>query len=130
MTLGIHPQLASLEMLLYPKLTTVLANALLTRAGTLEIIPTEAPLALFVWGISRVLPVRLESMSIEEQAFDVNLNPILAQVSLSLKVLSYSDLKFGSLGSSLFLAHNVQKELLAVVGSLNSVNNVGRIPGL
>ena len=94
--LGIHPQLAALEMLLYPKLTTVLSNQALTKTGTLEVIPMELPLALFVWGNKRTLPVRLESLSIEEQAFDVNLNPIRAEISLSLRVLSYSDLQFGS----------------------------------
>ncbi|GAB4180439.1 MAG: hypothetical protein Fur006_14560 [Coleofasciculaceae cyanobacterium] len=129
--LGIHPQLAALEMLLYPKLATVRANYVLTKAGTLEIVPMEAPLALFVWGEKRVLPVRLESMEIEEQAFDIQLNPIQAQVKLSLRVLSYSDLKYDSLGSSLFLAHQVQKELLAVTGSVSNVNSIGPgLPGL
>ena len=121
--LGIHPQLAALEMLLYPKLTTVLSNQALTKTGTLEVIPMELPLALFVWGNKRTLPVRLESLSIEEQAFDVNLNPIRAEISLSLRVLSYSDLQFGSKGSSLFLAHQVQKELLAATASaLNAIS--------
>lgn len=127
-TLGVHPQLAALEMLLYPKMAMVRTNNALSQTGTLEVVPFEAPLALFVWGEKRVLPVRLESMEIEEQAFDVNLNPIQAQVKLSLRVLSYSDLKIGSLGSSLFLAHQVQKEVLAATGSTSNANSIG--PGL
>ncbi len=122
---GIYPQLAALEMLLYPKLTTVLSNQALTKTGTLEVIPMELPLALFVWGNKRTLPVRLESLSIEEQAFDVNLNPIRAEISLSLKVLSYSDLEFGSKGSSLFMAHHMQKQLLAAKASALNATSLG-----
>ena len=125
--LGIHPQLAALEILLYPKLTTVLSNQVLAKTGTLEVIPMELPLALFMWGNKRTLPVRLESLSIEEQAFDVNLNPIRAEISLSLRVLSYSDLQFGSKGGSLFLAHQVQKELLAATAS--AVNTIAQGTG-
>src|SRR5262245_43155623 len=57
--LGIHPQLAALEMLLYPKSALVIANEILLRAGVIEIIPPEAPLTILVWGAKRVLPVRL-----------------------------------------------------------------------
>lgn len=40
---GIHPTLAALEMLLYPKSTTVLANAILAQFGNIEIIPPGRP---------------------------------------------------------------------------------------
>ena len=51
--LGIHPQLASLEMLLYPKSALVIANEVLMRAGVIEPIPMEAPLAILIWGVKR-----------------------------------------------------------------------------
>ena len=54
----------------------------MANAGTLEIIPLEQPLTLFVWSKSRVVPVRLTEFSITEEAFDPNLNPIRAKVSL------------------------------------------------
>lgn len=110
---GIHPQLAALELLLYPKSETVLKNQSLGKTGTLEVVPMELPLALLVWGVKRTVPVRLESLSIEEQAYDANLNPIRAEISLTLRVLSYADLEFDSKGGSLFMAHQVQKERLA-----------------
>ncbi len=110
---GIHPQLAALELLLYPKSETVLKNQSLSKTGTLEVVPVELPLALLVWGVKRTVPVRLESLSIEEQAYDTNLNPIRAVIDLSLRVLSYADLEFDSKGGSLFMAHQVQKERLA-----------------
>ena len=56
---GIYPTLSALEMLLYPKSDTVIANAALSLLGNIEIIPPEAPMTLFVWGPQRVLPVRL-----------------------------------------------------------------------
>lgn len=47
--LGIHPVLASLEMLVYPKTVEVIANEALASAGIIEVVPPEAPLTLFVW---------------------------------------------------------------------------------
>lgn len=122
---GVHPTLAALEMLLYPKSLTVIANAVLAQIGSLEIIPPEAPLTLFVWGPARVLPVRVTSFSITEQAFDTALNPILAKVDLSLQVLSYVDLKITNPGYTLFLAHQITKEILATTNVINSAQNVG-----
>ncbi len=122
---GIHPTLAALEMLLYPKSLHVLANAILSNVGMLEIVPPEAPLTLFVWGPHRVLPVRLENFSITEQAFDAALNPIRAEVELSLRVLSYHDLQVTHPGYGLFMVHQVMKEVLATTNVFNSVQNVG-----
>jgi hypothetical protein len=122
---GIHPTLAALEMLLYPKSLHVIANAALSTVGMLEIIPPEAPLTLFVWGPQRVLPVRLQNFSITEQAFDAALNPIRAEVDLSLQVLSYHDLQVTHPGYGLFMVHQVMKEVLATTNVFNSVQNVG-----
>ncbi len=124
-TMGVYPALSALEMLLYPKIATVVANAVLTQAGNIEIIPTEAPLTLFVWGPQRVLPVRLTSFSITEEAYDTKLNPIRAKVELSLQVLSYVDLKATHIGSGLFLAHQIAKEVMATSNVANSVENIG-----
>jgi hypothetical protein len=110
---GIAPALSALEMLLYPKSTTVIKNALLEQAGNIEIIPPEAPMTVFVWGTQRVLPVRLASFSITEEAYDPILNPIRAKIELSLQVLTYTDFKQGHPGYSLFMAHQIAKEILA-----------------
>jgi len=122
---GVLPTLSALEMLLYPKSEVVLANAGLSATGFLEIIPPEAPLTLFVWGLHRVLPVRLESFSITEEAHDALLNPIRAKVELSMQVLSYHDLKVTHPGYSLFIVHQVAKEILATTNVFNSVQSVG-----
>jgi hypothetical protein len=76
---------------------------------------------LFVWGPKRVLPVRLTSFSITEQAFDPDLNPIRASVNLSLAVLSYQDLGLLSPGGALFMVHQVAKEAMATLNGLGNI---------
>lgn len=122
---GIYPTLSALEMLYYPKSAHVLANTIISNAGMLEIIPPEAPKTYFIWGPQRVLPVRVESLNITEQAFDALLNPIRAEVDLSMRVLSYHDLKVTDPGYTLFMIHQVAKEVLATTNVFNSVQNVG-----
>ena len=65
-SMGIHPQLSALEMLVYPKSALVIANTVLLAVGTIEVIPPIAPLTLFIWGAKRILPVRLTDFSITE----------------------------------------------------------------
>lgn len=112
---GLYPQLAALEMLLYPKSALVIANEALLHAGIIEVIPPEAPLTILVWGIKRVVPVRVTEFSITEELFDPNLNPIQAKVSLGLRVLNYRDLGLLSPGGALFMAHQLIKEGLATL---------------
>ena len=121
---GIHPTLAALEMMLYPKMASVVLNGVLSLAGTIEILPVEAPTILFVWGPARVLPVKLTSFSITEEAFDPLLNPILAKVELSLTVLTYQDLSVLHPGSALFMAHQIVKEVLGTSNVVNSARNI------
>jgi hypothetical protein len=110
---GLHPQLAQLEMLVNPTVETLLADDAMASAGTLEIIPLEQPLTLFVWSATRVIPVRLTEFSITEEAFDPNLNPIRAKVSLGMRVLSVDDLGFDHPGGRMFLTYLTNKETLA-----------------
>lgn len=110
---GIHPQLAQLEMLVNPTVETLLSDNALASAGTLEIIPLEQPLTLFIWSASRVVPVRLTDFSITEEAFDPNLNPIRAKVSLGMRVLNIDDLGFDHPGGHIFMSYLTNKENLA-----------------
>jgi hypothetical protein len=121
---GINPTLAALEMLFYPKSTKVMADMAATALGIIEIIPPEAPLTLFIWGPTRVLPVRITSFSITEEAFDTLLNPTRAKVDLTLQVLSYYDLQKSNPGFSLFMAYQITKEVMATTNVLNSAQNI------
>ena len=122
---GIYPTLAALEIMLYPKSAVVLINSALSVVGTIEVIPAEAPMTLFVWGPQRVLPVRVTSFSITEEAHDQLLNPIRAKVDLSLAVLSYQDLPLLSAGRVMFLAHHIVKEVMAATNLFSNLQNVG-----
>ncbi len=125
-TLGIYPQLSALEMLIYPKSALVIANTILMALGTVEVLPPTAPFTLLVWGIKRVVPVRLTELSITEEAFDQALNPTRAKVSLGLRVLSYNDLSLTDPGYYVFLTHQIAKEVFATIGS---VGNLGAVAG-
>ena len=117
-TTGIAPQLASLEMLLYPDSLQVIANTALMAAGVIELLPPEGPLTVLIWGPGRAVPVRLQDLTITEQAFDPGLFPTRATVEVSLQVLSYSDLPFSDPGYTLFLVHQVLKETMASVAGV------------
>ncbi|HEY2471692.1 MAG TPA: hypothetical protein VGI45_28155 [Terracidiphilus sp.] len=110
---GLQPQLAQLEMLINPTVDTLVADDNLANAGTLEIIPLEQPLTLFVWSRNRVVPIRLTEFSITEEAFDTRLNPIRAKVSLGMRVLTIDDVGFQHPAGHYFMAYLSNKESLA-----------------
>lgn len=120
-SLGLYPTLAALETLLYPSAIRVFANEILAAIGIIEVIPPEAPLTLLVWGPKRILPVRLNELAITEDAFDPALNPIRAKVGIGIKVLTYDDLGLLSPGGAIFMAHQVIKEGLALIGTAESL---------
>jgi hypothetical protein len=122
---GIHPQLAALETLVYPTSNQLQANNRLAQSGTLEIVPMEAPLTLFIWSKNRVLPVRVTDLSVTEEAFDPALNPIRAKVSLGLRVLSINDLGFDHKGGSIFMAYLQQKERLTALYQGGALSGLG-----
>ncbi|SDM38747.1 hypothetical protein SAMN04487981_101350 [Streptomyces sp. cf386] len=122
---GIHPQLAVLEMLVQPTSSQLREASRQSQKGTIEISPIEMPLTLFTWGSKRVMPVRLTELSINESAFDVNLNPIRASLSIGLKVLTVSDLPLGHPGAELYYAHLAQKERLAAAARTAGIGSLG-----
>jgi len=123
--LGIHPQLAALEELVQPRAGDLQTNDSLVSSGVLEVLPIEAPLTLFVWSKQRVVPVRVTDLSVTEEAFDVNLNPIRAKVSLGLRVLSVDDLGFAHRGGTLFMAYLRNKEALAGRAASVALSSLG-----
>jgi hypothetical protein len=123
--LGIYPQLAALETIISPTSSQLLNNNSLASAGNLEIVPMEAPLSLFVWSKNRVLPVRITSFSVTEEAFDPSLNPIRAKVSLEMKLLSPFDVGFEHKGGGLFMAYLQQKESQASMAGRDTLASLG-----
>lgn len=113
MSLGIQPQLSSLELLVYPSSAVLIANEVLSLLGTVEILPMESALTVFVWNKNRITPVRITDLSITEEAFDPQLNPIRAKVSLGMRVLNVNDVGFLTPAGALYMIYQITKEGMA-----------------
>lgn len=98
---GVGPQLAALEKMVYPPTTpggligaaidaigSALSGGRAAAAPTRPVPPQRVPRILFIWGPTRVLPVRITSMTINEKQYDALLNPVEAEVVIGLTVLS------------------------------------------
>ncbi len=125
MQYGIHPQLAALELLVYPTSQVVTTSEGDLQSGAMEIAPMTAPRTLFVWGQQRVLPVRLTGYTIREELFDANLNPIRATVTANMRVLTYSDLVIGNADYQQFMAYQKNLETLAAKAARGSLAALG-----
>ncbi|WP_047493019.1 hypothetical protein, partial [Terriglobus sp. TAA 43] len=112
-SVGLQPQMALLETLVYPTSAELIANEILSLIGTIEILPMSSPLTLLAWGTNRVTPVRITGFEITEEAFDAQLNPIRAKIALDLRVLSVSDTGFLSPAGAVYMAYQMGKEAMA-----------------
>jgi len=115
LSFGIQPQLSALELLVYPSSIDLILNEALTYLGTIEILPMESALTLFVWSKTRVTPVRITDLDVTEEAFDPQLNPIRAKVSLGMRVLNVNDVGFLNPAGALYMAYQLEKEALALL---------------
>lgn len=116
MSLGIAPQLSMLELLVYPSSEVLIADEVLSLLGTIEILPMDSALTVFAWNRNRLTPVRITDLQITEEAFDPQLNPIRAKVSIGMRVLSVSDVTFVSPAGALYMAYQLAKEAMAQQG--------------
>jgi hypothetical protein len=123
--MGLHATLAALEMMVYPSSAHLLASNSQASFGMLEIAPAETSLTVFIFGPRRIVPVRITEFSITEEAFDPNLNPIRAKVSLGMTVLTVDDLGFDQKGGGLFLAYLQAKEQLAAQNKPGTLSTLG-----
>ncbi|HEY6796386.1 MAG TPA: hypothetical protein VI248_17045 [Kineosporiaceae bacterium] len=122
---GLHPVLAVLDELVNPARAALLDQDAAARRGAFEIAPVEAPLTVLVWGRNRVVPVRVTDFSVTEEAFDSNLNPIRARLSLTLRVLTVDDVGFAHRGGRLFLSYLGRREQLAGLHPSDPLRSVG-----
>jgi len=113
LNLGIQPQLSALELLVYPSSAILIVNEILSLLGTVEILPMESALTVFVWNKNRITPVRMTDLQITEEAFDPQLNPIRAKVSLDMRVLNVNDVGFLTPAGALYMIYQITKEGMA-----------------
>ncbi|UOQ64814.1 hypothetical protein [Hymenobacter volaticus] len=133
---GVSNRIAALEMLLYPEeeaggLLGSAVGALAGAAGGAAGITSNAkpvprgkvPDLLFCWGPSRIVPVRLTSFSVEEQAYSPQLSPIRAKVTVGLKILQPRNLPCSKEVSSELLktSYNIYKKVKQGLAASNMV---------
>lgn len=135
-TVGIGPQLAALEKMVRPKgkLGGLIGAALDAigsavfgggGSGPAQPIPRENyPQTLFIWGLTRVLPVVIDSMTITEQEYDFLLNPIRAEVSLGISVVTVSNCSDDRIAKGALEYSNMAKDVLAIANLANTVSQV------
>src|SRR5450759_1976000 len=111
---GLHPALAALEMLMYPPPPQVLVSKVLAAVGSAIVFSPQVPVVLFVWGVPRVVPVIVNSVTITESAYDQLLNPIQAKVDLDMRSMTDLELQnAGWLFQGLGYSNLVNREMMA-----------------
>lgn len=144
---GIGPQLAALEKMIFPPgsfaagsvsvsvdaVGDAVSAAASTGSGASQAVPREPlPKVLFIWGPGRVLPVEITSLSFTEQKYDFLLNPVQAQVDISMAVVSYpasgtSTLPPDPIGQGALKYTQALKDAQAVVNLANVIKVVPEI---
>lgn len=149
---GVADRIAAIEMLLYPPGDSLLGGLLGTVSGSVSISAggaslggglsgladqlhrQEVPIVLFFWGPGRIVPVRLTSMTVDEQQYSPILYPTRAKATIGLKVLTDDDLERVSgdpasgptvdIAKACYKFTRAQKELLATANLANSVESI------
>lgn len=104
--LGILPQLSALELLMQA--------------------PGPNSLTVLVWSKTRILPVRVTSMQIAEQMFDNHLNPIRAEIAITLLVLNSTELSVDPHAEKLWQAHlALLRQLAPIAASQSTLAQLG-----
>ncbi|MGH1377013.1 MAG: hypothetical protein ACRBCK_11775 [Alphaproteobacteria bacterium] len=117
--------LSVFETILYPESQSMADNHELANLGAWNVVPVQKPLTVFSWGNNRVMPVRITSFSVTEEAFDNALNPVRARISLGMQVLTVDELGHDSIGGTLYMAYHKQKEGLANARSSGALDALG-----
>jgi hypothetical protein len=149
---GVADRIAAMEMLLYPPgestlgglLTGSLSGSVSLGAGGLSLSSTasavikakqdEVPIVLFFWGPGRIVPVRITTFSVDEQAYSPILYPLRAKVTIGLKIIDASSLTddksaIVKIAKACYTFTRAQKEALALANIANSVESImGMLP--
>jgi hypothetical protein len=131
---GIGPQLAALEKMVLPssKLAGLIGAAIDKIAGAVappsppaQPIPREKyPRILFIWGPTRILPVTIDSMTIAEQEYDSALNPMRAEVSITLSVIAIDQCSDDVLAKGALTYSTIAKEAMAIANLANTAEQI------
>jgi hypothetical protein len=141
---GVADRLSAIELLLYPQedslLGGLLTSAVSALGGSASFSVAEAkrgtvPITLFVWGPGRIVPVRLTSFTVEEEAFSPILYPIRVTVTVGLRLLHPSELAnhpnevARTIATTAYTFTRTQKQVLAAANIANTVDSIlGMLP--
>jgi hypothetical protein len=134
---GIGPQLCALEKMVLPssRIAGLIGEALDAVGDALGLgggddspaqpIPREKyPRILFIWGLTRVLPVTIDSMTIAELEYDAMLNPLRAEVDLQLSVIAIDQCSDDVLGKGALEYTTIAKEAQAIANLANTAEQI------
>jgi hypothetical protein len=132
---GIGPQLCALEKMVLPsgelegKLSAPIDSVGSKVAGKNEpatqVIPRETfPKTIFIWGLTRVLPVTIDSMQINELEYDHLLNPLRAEVDITLTVNVVDKCSDDWLAKGALEYSTIAKEVQAIANLANTAEQI------
>lgn len=132
-TVGVADRIAALEKMMFPGSSPLgqvleLASSLLGGSSSPPKRPT-VPVTFLVWGIGRIVPVRITSYQIEEQLFLPSLRPVQAKVSIGLQVLTPDTFKCASgpavdLAVAAYKVFRGQQDALAILHVANTADEL------
>lgn len=144
---GVYARLAAMEMLLYPTGGKAMSNLLgqvssalgfgSSKPGgvTRKVPESTVPVTLFVWGMYRIVPVRVTGLTITETLYDHLLNPIHAEAKLDLRVLTPNELAaaidtqvLARLGTVAYTYTLGAREAAAAANLANAAQTIGILP--
>lgn len=137
-TFGIGPQLAALEKMVLPggKIAGLIGAAIDAIGDALggggdeeeaavQPIPRQSfPRLLFIWGLTRVHPVRIDSLKIAELEYDNFLNPTRAEVDIELSVIKVDACSDDWLAKGAQEFTELAKEAQAIANLANTAEQV------
>ena len=143
---GVYTRLAALELLQFPTLSPTSSlvgqvSAATSAAGmgtsaadasTQSVPVSQVPVALFIWGPLRIVPVRVTAFSVTEKLFDELLNPTHAEATITLTVLTPDELAAvqGSMAGIAQAAYSYTLGLKQVQATANLAESAASILGM
>jgi hypothetical protein len=134
---GIGPQLAALEKMIHPssKIAGLIGAAIDAIGDALGLggeeeaptqpIPRQAfPRILFIWGLTRLHPVKIDSMRINELEYDHMLNPVRAEVDIEISVIEVDGCSDDWLAKGAQEFSQIAKEAQAIANHANTAEQV------
>jgi hypothetical protein len=133
---GVGPQLAALEKMANPAGGSKLLGAAIDAIGDAigavtgaarPIPPEKLPRLLFIAGPTKAMPVEITSLSIKETLFDTALQPIRADVTIGLEVITFPPGSDDLIGQGALEYQKTVKDAQAVLNLGKAITGVADV---